>query len=232
MVNALNMPSVSAEEMPRLRPYMDLAGQLGSLAGQLIESAVKSVTIAYEGHAAALNARPLTALVLQGLLAPQMASVNMVNAPSIAAARGIEVSEVKREGAQGYQTLIRLTVVTEVQTRTLAGTLFNGDQPRIIEIKGISMDAHLGPHMLFITNHDRPGFIGGVGSILGEANINIATFHLGRNRPGGDAIALIEIDEAPAEIVLERIRALPQVVRAKSLRFDRAFLDRKPGAAA
>lgn len=231
VVNALNMPSVSAEEMPRLRPYMDLAGQLGSLAGQLIESAVKSVTIAYEGHAAALNARPLTALVLQGLLAPQMASVNMVNAPSIAAARGIEVSEVKREGAQGYQTLIRLTVVTEVQTRTLAGTLFNGDQPRIIEIKGISMDAHLGPHMLFITNHDRPGFIGGVGSILGEANINIATFHLGRNRPGGDAIALIEIDEAPAEIVLERIRALPQVVRAKSLRFDRAFLDRKPGEA-
>jgi D-3-phosphoglycerate dehydrogenase len=227
VVNALNMPSVSAEDMPRLRPYMDLARQLGSLAGQLIESAIKSVTITYEGHAAALNTRPLTALVLEGLLSPQMSSVNMVNAPSIAAGRGIEVSEVKRDSASGYQTLIRLTVVTEVQSRTLAGTLFNGDQPRIIEIKGISMDAQLGPHMLFITNHDQPGFIGGVGSILGAANINIATFHLGRNRPGGDAIALIEIDEAPDEAVIERIRALPQVVRAKSLRFARAFPDRR-----
>ena len=231
VVNALNMPSVSADEMPRLHPYMGLARQLGSLAGQLIESAVKSVSIAYEGHACALNTRPLTALVLEGLLSPQMDSVNMVNAPSIAAARGIEVSEVKRDCAQGYQTLIRLTVVTEVQTRTLAGTLFNGDQPRIVEIKGISMDAHLGPHMLFITNHDRPGFIGGVGSVLGEANINIATFHLGRNRAGGDAIALIEIDEAPGEAVLERIRDLPHVVRAKSLRFNRAFLERKPATA-
>jgi D-3-phosphoglycerate dehydrogenase len=219
VVNALNMPSVSAEEMPRLKSYMRLARQLGSLMGQIIESAVKSVTIEYEGHVAQLNTKPLTALVLEGLLSPLMESVNMVNAPTIAAARHITVSEVKRAQAGSYQTLIRLTVVTEIQERTVCGTLFNGDQPRIVEIKGTPMDAALGCDMLFITNKDKPGFIGSLGTILGDAGINIATFHLGRNRPGGDAISLIEIDEPPGEGVLEKVRALPQVMRVKALHF-------------
>lgn len=223
VVNALNMPSVTAEEMPRLRPYMGLARQLGSLAGQLIESAVRSVTIEYEGHAAALNVKPLTALVLEGLLAPLMVSVNMVNAPTLALARGIAVSEVKREQAGSLQTRVTLTVVTEVQSRTLRGTLVNGDQPRIVEIKGIPMDAQLHPAMLLVTNNDRPGLIGGLGTVLGNAGINIATFHLGRDRPGGNAIALLEVDEPPSEAVLDQIRALPNVVRVKSLRFAAGF---------
>jgi D-3-phosphoglycerate dehydrogenase len=219
VVNALNMPSVSAEEMPRLRPYMVLARQIGSLAGQLIESAVSAVTIEYEGHAASLNVKPLTALVLQGLLAPQMDSVNMVNAPSVAKARNIAVGEVRQERATSYQTRIKLTVETERQLRTISGTLFNGDQPRIVEINGIPMDAHLHQHMLFVTNNDKPGLIGRLGTVLGDAGINIATFHLGRNRPGGDAIALLEVDEPPSEAVLQQVRAIPNVIRAKALLF-------------
>jgi D-3-phosphoglycerate dehydrogenase len=205
--------------MPKLRPYMGLASQIGSFAGQLIESAVTSVVIEYDGHAARLNSKPLTALVLEGLLSPQMESVNMVNAPSIAQARGIDVAEVKHERGGAYQTMIKLTVTTEVQTRTLSGTLFNGDQPRIVEVKGIPIDARLSPHMLFITNKDRPGFIGRLGTVLGEAGINIATFNLGRNRAGGDAIALIEVDEEPGEAVLDDIRAIPNVIRVKALAF-------------
>ena len=114
---------------------------------------------------------------------------------------------------------MRLTVLTEAQARTIAGTIFNGDQPRIVEITEIPMDARLGPNMLFVSNHDRPGLIGGLGTILGNAGINIATFNLGRNHAGGDAIALIEVDEAPAEPVMDQIKALPNVVRVKALQF-------------
>ena len=219
VVNALNMPPVSAEEMPKLRPYMSLARQIGRLMGQLVETAVISATIEYEGHAATLNRKPLTALILEGLLSQQTETVNMVNAPSIAKERGIALTEVTREAAPAYQTLIRLTAVTQAQSRTICGTLFNGDQPRIVEIKGVPMDARLRPHMLLVTNHDRPGLIGRLGTVLGDAGINIATFNLGRDEAGGNAIALIEIDEEPGEAVLEQVRTLPNVMRVKALRF-------------
>ncbi len=219
VVNALNMPSVSAEEMPRLKPYMGLANQLGSLAGQIIESAIEAVTIEYQGHVSTLNCKPLTAILLEGLLSPSTQTVNMVNAPTVAAERDIDVSEVHLDRGRGYQTLIRLTLRTENQQRTFSGTLFGEDQPRIVDVNGIAMDASLGANMIFVTNLDKPGFIGGIGSILGDARINIATFHLGRDAAGGDAIALIEVDESPADGVLERMRALPQVIRCKALRF-------------
>jgi D-3-phosphoglycerate dehydrogenase / 2-oxoglutarate reductase len=219
VTNALNMPSVTAEEAPKLTPYMKLAEQLGSFAGQVTESALVGVTIEYEGHAAELNTRPLTAIVLQGLLSPLMESVNMVNAPIIAKERDIDVTEVKHERASAYQTLVKLTVETEKQTRSIAGTLFAGAHPRIVEIKDIPIDAELGPNMLFITNKDEPGFIGSLGTTLGDAKINIATFHLGRAKAGGDAIALIEIDGLPEATVIEDICKLEQVVQVKSLTF-------------
>jgi D-3-phosphoglycerate dehydrogenase len=137
----------------------------------------------------------------------------------VAKERGIVVSEVKHDRRGPLQTQIRLTVQTEVQGRTIAGTIFNGDQPRIVEITDIPMDARLGPNMLFVSNNDKPGLIGGLGTILGNAGINIATFNLGRDHPGGNAIALIEIDEAPPEAVLDQIKALPNVVRVCSLQF-------------
>jgi D-3-phosphoglycerate dehydrogenase len=218
VTNALNMPSVTAEEAVKLRPYMALAQQLGSFAGQLTHSGLQALTFEYEGQVAALNTRPLTNIALSALLAPMLDSVNMVNAPLVARERDIEVSEVKHDRPGDYQTLMRVTVTTDRRTRDIAGTLF-GERPRVVEIKGIRVEAELGRHMLYVTNEDKPGFIGGLGSLLGDAGINIATFHLGRTAPGEDAIALIEIDQALDEALLARVRAIPHVVQAEQLTF-------------
>ncbi|MSO84706.1 MAG: phosphoglycerate dehydrogenase [Rhodospirillales bacterium] len=218
VANALNMPAMTAEEAPRLRPYMKLAEQMGSFAGQATETAIKAVTIEYAGLVAGLNIKPLTAVVLKGLLAPLLETVNMVSAPAIARERGLDVREVRHERAGAYQTLIRLTVTTETQTRGIAGTLFV-EEPRIVEIKSIQMDARLGPHMIYVTNRDKPGFIGALGTLMGNAGINIATFSVGRDRPGGDAIALIEVDHPIDAAMVAQIRALPQVMRCKPMRF-------------
>ena len=219
VVNALNMPSVSAEDAPRLRPYLQLAEQLGSFAGQMTESGIKSVSIEYEGHAAELNTKALNAAVLKGLLSPLLEGVNMVSAPVIAHQRGIGVTDIRHNRQADYQTLIRLTITTENQTRSVAGTLFGDDKPRLVNVKGVPMEAELGPHMLYVNNNDRPGLIGGLGTVLGEAGVNIGTFHLGRTEPGGDAIALVEVDgEIPSE-VLQAVANLPNVVQAKALSF-------------
>ncbi len=219
IANALNMPSLTAEESQRLRPYMQLAEQLGSFAGQLTRSGLKEVRIEYEGEVTGLNTRPLTQAALTGLLSPMLEAVNMVNAPAIARQRDIAVSEIRHERDCDFQTLIRLTVTTERGPRSVAGTLFGGDRPRLVEIKGIEVEAALTPHMLYITNEDKPGFIGALGTTLGNAGVNIATFHLGRAKRGADAIALLELDEPVSEAVLEKVRALPHTKQAEALSF-------------
>jgi D-3-phosphoglycerate dehydrogenase len=217
--NALNMPSLTAEEAAHLRPYMTLAEQLGSFAGQLTRSGLKGVTIEYEGQVAELNTRPLTQLALAGLLAPILESVNMINAPVIARERDIDIREIKHERDCDYQTLVRVTVLTETQERTVAGTLFGGTKPRLVEIKGIPIEAEISEHMLYISNEDKPGLIGALGTTLGDAGVNIATFHLGRATPGGDALALIELDEAIVPEVLAKVRTLPHIKQVAQLRF-------------
>jgi D-3-phosphoglycerate dehydrogenase len=164
VTNALNMPSISAEEAPRLKPYVRLAEVLGGFAGQVTESGLKKVMIEYEGQVAGINTRPLTAIILQGLLKPLMESVNMVNAPVVAKERNIEVSEVKHDRPGDYQTLIRVSVTTETRTRDVAGTLFADSRPRIVQIKGVKVEAETAPHMLYVTNDDKPGFIGKLGT--------------------------------------------------------------------
>ncbi len=217
--NALNMAPVSAEEAPRLRPYFTLARELGSFAGQLTTSALQAVHIEYQGHVAGLNTRPLTAIVLEGLLRPLIANVNMINAPVIAKQRGIEVRETRDEGTGDYQTMIRVSVTTEKQSRDVAGTLFADSQPRIVQVKGIKLEAELAKHMLYLTNEDKPGLIGALGSLLGNNGVNVATFHLGRAAAGGDAIALIGVDQPLDETVLTAVRALPHVGQAQALNF-------------
>ena len=219
IANAVNMPALSAEEAERLRPYMRLAELLGSFAGQLTQTGLKGVCIEYEGEAAGLNCRPLTQAALTGLLAPILDNVNMVSAPALARQRNIAVTEMKHERDCDYQTLIRLTVTTERGSRSVSGTLFGGDKPRLVEIKGIAIEAELGAHMLYIANEDRPGLIGALGKTLGDAGVNIATFHLGRAERGADAIALLELDETISAQVLERVRALPHIKQATALRF-------------
>jgi D-3-phosphoglycerate dehydrogenase len=220
--NAINMPSVSAEDAPRLKPYMDLCRLLGGFAGQLTEArdgTIKSVAIEYEGAAAKLNHKPLTAAALAGLLAPVMEGVNMVSAPVAAREHGIEVAETVHDRDSEYQTLVRISVTTAESTRSVAGTLFAGSKPRLVEIKGIKVEADFAPHMLYVTNQDKPGFIGKFGDTLAQAGINIATFHLGRAATGGDAICLVSVDGDVPETVLGTVRRLPLVVQAATLTF-------------
>ncbi|MDX2113585.1 MAG: phosphoglycerate dehydrogenase [Alphaproteobacteria bacterium] len=217
VTNALNIPSMSAEDAAKLRPYLQLVDQLGGFAGQLTETGLKQVMIEYEGHAARLNTKPLTAVALKGLLAPLIDNVNMVNAPMVAKERNIEVSVVGHDRTTMYQTLVRITVVTEKRKRTVAGTLF-GDKPRIVEVNGIKLEAGLGARMLYVNNDDKPGFIGALGTLLGKHKINIAYFHLGRNQDG-EAIALVEIDQPVSPEILAEIAAVHGVRQVKALAF-------------
>ena len=222
VTNALNMPSVSAEEAPRLQPYMVLAEQLGSFLGQITESGITQVEVEYEGHATTMNTGPLTSLMLQNLLAPVLdQTVNMVNAETIAKDRGIDVCETKHSREGDYATLIRLTVKSAKATRVIEGTLFSDQQPRVVGVMGIDLEAQLAPNMLFVTNMDEPGFIGSLGTILGEAGINIAKFNLGRETGSehNGAMALIHVDEEISDELLAKVCALPQVKIAKALSF-------------
>jgi D-3-phosphoglycerate dehydrogenase len=217
--NAVNFPSITAEEAPRLKPFIALAEKLGSFAGQLTETGISNVQLRYEGAVAEMNTKALTSAAVAGLLRPMLQDVNVVSAPIVAKDRGIMIEEVTRDAAGDYDSLITVTVTTPQQTRWVSGTVFADGRPRIVNIKGIRMDAEFGASMIYITNLDKPGFIGKFSSTLGDAGINIATFHVGREAPGGSAIALIEIDGELPPQVLDKVRALPQVQQAKPLRF-------------
>ena len=214
VTNALNMASVTAEEAPRLRPYMMLAAQMGGLIGQITETGITKVEMEYEGLATGLNTRPINAVILQSLLAPVLdVSVNMVNAPLVAKERDIDVQDIKHNREGDYLTLVRLKVTTEKRTRVVEGTLSADQQPRIVNIMGIDIEAQLGEHMLFISNDDKPGFIGALGTLLGDAGINI------RAVQGDGAIALIDVDQPISDDVLKQVCGLPQVRQATALRF-------------
>ncbi len=219
ITNALNMPSISAEEAPRLRYYMKLADQLGSFAGQITESAIKSVDISYEGTVSELNCKPLTQMIMSALLKPLTDTVNMVNAGQVAESRGIKISESKSATAKDHRSLITLTVTTETRTRTLAGTLFTGREPRIVNIEGVPIESGLSEHMLFVRNDDKPGLIGALGSLLGAKGHNIADFHLGRTAKGEQAVCLLSLDTALPDAVLAEVEKLPQIKTAKRLSF-------------
>lgn len=218
VTNALNMPSVSAEDAARLKPYLDLATRLGSFAGQMTKGGITKVTIEYEGKVTELNTKPLTASALNGLLSPLMEGVNMVNAPVVAKDRNIEVSEIRHERTAHYKTLMKVSVVFDGGTFSISGTLF-GDKPRVVALDDVLLEASLGNRMLYVANEDKPGLIGGVGQLLGDAKINIANFHLGRNKEATYAVALIEVDDAIDAKLLAKIEKLPNVKAAHMLQF-------------
>ena len=218
--NAINMPSITAEEAPRLKPFIKLAEVLGTFVGQVTDEPIQEVEILFDGATAAMNTRALISAALAGLIRPQVADVNMVSAPIMAKERGMIVSEVKRDKSGIFDGYIRLSVKTPSRTRTIAGTCFSDGKPRFIQIKGINLDAEVGEHMLYTTNADAPGIIGLLGTICGKNNVNIANFQLGRNRPGGDAIALLYLDAPFPAHVLDELKADPKIDSAKPLRFD------------
>ena len=220
VTNALNMPSISAEEAPKLKPFIRLAELLGAFIGQIVGSAIEEVTIEYAGTVGEMNTRALSAALLAGLLRPIIGEeANMVSAPVVAKERGMNINEVRQTPRGVYEGYIRLEVRTENSRRTVAGTVFSDGKPRMIQVKDINMEAEFAPHMLYVVNEDRPGFIGALGQLLGEAGVNIATMNLGRTGPGGEAVSLIAVDEPVPDAVLEKVRTLPQVKWASRLAF-------------
>ncbi|MEO1408053.1 MAG: NAD(P)-dependent oxidoreductase, partial [Pseudomonadota bacterium] len=225
VTNALNMPSVTAEEAPRLTPFTQLAEKLGAFAGQISDFGFEEVVIEYEGEVSELNRKPITAAALAGLLRPSRGDVNMVSAPAILHESGIKLTETKTEESPVYDSLIRIKVLTKATEnapeggwRTLAGTVSAG-RPRIVEVKGMALEGDFSPVTLYVNNLDIPGFIGSLGVMLGEADINIATFHLGRTEEGGEAIALVGIDSEPPMGTLEKLHDMEHIRYAKVLNF-------------
>ena len=217
--NALNMPSISAEEAPRLTPFVKLAETLGTFVGQVSEGPIHEVEILYDGHVAEMNTKALSSAALAGLLRSQVADVNMVSAPVMATERGIKLTEMTRDKSGVFEGYIRIDVVTDDLRRSIAGTVFSDGKPRFIQIKGINMEAEAGAHMLYTTNPDAPGIIGELGTIFGEAGVNIANFYLGRDKPGGDAIALLHLDAPVPQSVLEKLEKHENIQQAKPLEF-------------
>ena len=218
ITNSLNAPSVSAEDAPKLKPFVSLIEKLGAFAGQMVDAGLKTIEIAYIGEVAKLNVKPLTAAALAGVLRPMLAEVNMVSAPAVAKERGVTVSENRQELSPVYDSLVRITITSDSGQRAFAGTVIGG-APRIVEVKGMELDAPFAPAMLYVNNLDKPGFIGSIGALLGEAGVNIATFNLGRDTAGGDAIALIGVDQAVSDAALEGVRKLPNVKEVRLLTF-------------
>ena len=218
VTNALNSPSVSAEEAPRLRPYIALAERLGSLCGQLAEGAVREVSIGYAGQVAGLNLAPITAAALSSALRPTLQGVNTVNAPVVAKDRGIKLTETRTETSPNFGATITFRLVAEGGEHAFTGALFGGE-PRVVRIGAVRLESGFAPHLLYVRNADEPGFIGALGGVLAEAGVNIATFALGRAEAGGDAVALIATDQAVAGETLTRVQGLPQVRAVKALRF-------------
>ena len=218
VTNALNTPSITAEEAPKLKPLVALAEKLGLFAGQIADDGLDAIEIEYEGAVTHLNTAPLTSAALAGILRPLLAEINMVSAPAILKERGTPFTEAKRELSPTYDSLMRVKIQTGGKWRTLAGTLVGG-HPKIVEVKSIELDAHFHPLMLFVNNADKPGFIGALGTMLGQAGVNIATFHLGREEEGQDAIAMVGIDSDVPDEVMAQLKAIPQVRYVKVLRF-------------
>ncbi|MEM9765051.1 MAG: phosphoglycerate dehydrogenase [Pseudomonadota bacterium] len=219
--NAINAPSITAEEAPVLKPWVRVAEVLGGFAGQLTEEPIVEIEIEFVGKVAELNLKPLTAALTAAMLAPMMGQggVNMVSAPVLAKERGIRIAETRRDTQGAYGTYVRLVVTTGTKTRSVAATLFSDGRPRFIQIKGIGMEAEPQPNMLYLVNTDEPGFIGAVGMKTAEQGVNIATFHLGRAAKGGEAITLLGVDDPLDTSTLAAIQALPQVHEAKALAF-------------
>lgn len=219
VTNALNIPSVSSEDASKLSPYIDLSNKLGLFLGQILKGGIKSIHVEYEGDVAKLNTKPLTSVLLTGVLSQLAQSVNMVNAPIIASERGIKVTETKTDKSKNYHTLVRLTVDSDEGKQYISGSLFSGKYPRVVKISDVRLEASIESSMIYIENQDKPGLIGDLGKLLGDNDINIANFHLGRTDNADYSIALIEIDSSVDNQLLNKVKELPNVIDAKTLKF-------------
>ncbi len=220
VTNALNMPSVTAEEAKVMGPWITLAGHLGNFIGQLTDEPIKAINILYDGVAAGMNLEALNCSVVAGIMKSVNPDVNMVSAPVIAKERGVKISTTSQDKSGAFEGYIKVTVVTDKRERSIGGTVFSDGKPRFIQIKGINIDAEVGRHMLYTTNRDEPGIIGTLGQTMGEEGVNIANFTLGRSGVGGEAIALLYLDAQPEQSALKKLEATGLFQQIKPLEFD------------
>ena len=220
--NALNMPSVTAEEAKVMGPWVKLAGHLGSFVGQLTDEPIRAINILYNGEVSKMNTAALNAAAVAGIMKATNPDVNMVSAPVIAKDRGVKISTTTQEKSGVFDAYIKLTVVTDERERSIAGTVFSDGKPRFIQIKGITIDAEIGEHMVYTTNKDVPGIIGALGQTMGSNGVNIANFTLGRDAKNGDAIALLYVDEPVPSVAIEALKATGLFQQVRTLSFDMA----------
>jgi D-3-phosphoglycerate dehydrogenase len=218
--NALNMPSMTAEEAKIMGPWVALAGHLGSFIGQMTDEPIKAINILYDGVVAEMNLAALNCAVIAGIMKKVNPDVNMVSAPVVAQERGVQISTTNQSKSGAFDGYIKVTVVTEKRERSIAGTCFSDGKPRFIQIKGINIDAEVGEHMLYTTNKDVPGVIGTLGSTIGTNGANIANFTLGRSAAGGEAIALLYLDDAASPELVKQLEATGVFEQVKPLAFD------------
>ena len=218
--NALNMPSVTAEEARVMGPWLKLAAHLGAFAGQMTDEPIKAINILYDGKVTEMNLDALGCGVIAGIMKATNPDVNMVSAPVVAKERGVKISTTTQAKSGVFDAYIKLTVVTDTRERSIAGTVFSDGKPRFIQIKGITLDAEVGTHMLYTTNEDMPGIIGTLGQTMGENGVNIANFTLGRSEAGKDAIALLYLDAPVPDPVLAKLRATGMFHQVRPLVFD------------
>lgn len=217
--NALNMPSVTAEEAAVMGPWIRLAGHLGAFVGQMTDEPIKAINILYDGVAAGMNLNALNAAVIAGVMKSVNPDANMVSAPVVAKERGIQIATTTQDKSGVYDGYIKVTMVSD-RERAIAGTVFSDGKPRFIQIRGINVDAEIGPHMMYTRNKDVPGVIGTLGVTLGGMGVNMANFTLGRAANGGDAIAITYLDEPLREDVRSALMATGKFEQVRPLRFE------------
>ena len=218
--NALNMPSVTAEEAAVMGPWIKLAGHLGAFIGQMTDEPIKAINVLYDGVASEMNLKALNASVIAGVMKATNPDVNMVSAPVIATERGVQVATTTQGKSGIFDGYIKVTVVTETRERSIAGTVFSDGKPRFIQIRGINVDAEIGQFMLYTRNKDVPGVIGALGTILGDLGVNIANFTLGRTQTGDDAIAILYLDEELKPEVIEALRGTGKFLQVRPINFE------------
>lgn len=216
--NAVNMPPVPASVLNKLQPYFNLGEKMGSFLTQMSEGAVKELEINYSGDLAEVDTAPLTRYIVKGILSlPMGDEVNIVNAMHLAKARNINIVRQKSSASKGFTNLITITLKTEKEEKTIAGTLMNGYGARIVQIEKYPVDVSPEGHLLLVSHNDKPGIIGRLGMILGNNDVNIATMQVGRKVIGGDAIMVLTIDKQVDKNVLEELNKLPEMSKVKEI---------------
>jgi D-3-phosphoglycerate dehydrogenase len=217
ILDAVNFPSIGREEYATLQPVMDLAERLASFLGQIADGGFKRFEVRALGSFSELSLRPLIMAATRGLLAPIVENVTAVNALSLAEGRGITVEESRSSEESPYAGLLRLNLETDQGTRTVAGTLIGNGRARLVEVDGVAIETRPHGHMLFFHNKDLPGVVGKIGTILGGADVNIAGINLGRPRGGDFAVSIIMVDSEIPAAALEQIRAVPEILQARTV---------------